>query len=211
MGSNNYGEIIRDEKRIEELERGIGFDWTLGYANKSGYLVQSRPITYPHIPDAQDIEEGSTTTVIDAGALSKMLMESDAHQWIDWGNGMVGLGIDVGEVQHYVLPMPSYWKPPRKPKVLTNYDSNYQVGLDDGTYCLIKVHPQFDPKILVELTPPDMARIVGALMLKSVIQQHLDDKSGDARLDEVAKKPQTFTDYVEPKSGDARLDEVEDL
>lgn len=97
MGSNNYGEIVRDEKRIEELEQGIGFDWTLGYADKSGYLVQSRPITYPDIPDAQDIEQVSTTTVIDAVALSKLLMESDDHEWIDWGNGMVGLGIDVGD------------------------------------------------------------------------------------------------------------------
>ena len=109
MGSNNYGEIIKDEKRIEELEQGIGFDWTL--ADKCGYLVQTRPITYPHIPDAQDIEQSPTTTVIDAEALRKMLMESDDHQWIDWGNGMVGLGIDVGEVQYYVLPTPTYWKP----------------------------------------------------------------------------------------------------
>jgi hypothetical protein len=111
MGSTNYGEIIRDEKRIEELEQGIGFDWTLGYGDRTGYLVQIRSIAYVHIPDAQDISEMPTKNVIDAGALSEMMMESDAHQWIDWGNGMVGLGIDVGEVQYYVLPMPRGWEP----------------------------------------------------------------------------------------------------
>jgi hypothetical protein len=108
--SNNYGEIISDEKQIEDLEQGITFDWTLGYSDMSGYLIQARPIDEP-IPDAQEIEHSHTTAVIDAGTLCEMWRESDTYRWIDWGNGVVGLGITEGDTQYYVVPMPRGWEP----------------------------------------------------------------------------------------------------
>ena len=120
MGSHNYGVVIYFKKRKQELEEGIGFDWTLGYDDHSGYFAATRPINVRganYIPDLEDIGEDPDTDVIKAGRLAELIAESAAdhggdategHEWVDWGNGHIGLAIEIGMTNYYVVPF--YYK-----------------------------------------------------------------------------------------------------